>query len=98
MNLIDITKKFQSDAECFEFLEQQRWPDGVVRCVTCGNDKISRIERKAGIVTRGKSKGAERRNKKAQIYQCLEKTCKQQFSATSGTIFHDTRLPILTWF
>jgi hypothetical protein len=46
MNLIDITKKFQSDAECFEFLEQQRWPDGAVRCVTCGNDKISRITRK----------------------------------------------------
>jgi transposase-like protein len=89
MNLIDITKKFQSDAECFEFLEQQRWPDGVVRCVTCGNDKISRITRKTSATTK---------NKKAQIYQCLEKTCKQQFSATSGTIFNDTRLPILTWF
>src|SRR5580704_232348 len=89
MNLIDITKKFQSDAECFEFLEMQRWPDGTVRCVTCGNDKISRITRKTSATTK---------NKKAQIYQCLEKTCKQQFSATSGTIFHDTRLPILTWF
>jgi transposase-like protein len=89
MNLIDITKKFTSDAECFEFLESQRWPDGTVRCVTCGNDKISRITRKTSTTTK---------NKKAQIYQCLEKTCKQQFSATSGTIFHDTRLPILTWF
>jgi transposase-like protein len=89
MNLIDITKNFQTDAECFEFLEQQRWPDGVVRCVTCGNDKISRITRKTSATTK---------NKKAQIFQCLEKTCKQQFSCTSGTIFHDTRLPILTWF
>jgi len=89
MNLIDLTRKFKSDAECFEFLESRRWPDGVVRCVTCGNDKISRITRKTSATTK---------NKKAQIYQCLEKTCKQQFSATSGTIFHDTRLPILTWF
>jgi len=89
MNLIDITRKFQSDAECFEFLESQRWPDGVVRCVTCGNDKVSRITRKISATTK---------NKKSQIYQCLEKTCKQQFSCTSGTIFHDTRLPILTWF
>jgi transposase-like protein len=89
MNLIDITKKFQTDAECFEFLESQRWPDGVVRCVTCGNDRISRITRKTSATTK---------NKKAQIYQCLEKTCKQQFSSTSGTVFNDTRLPILTWF
>jgi transposase-like protein len=89
MNLIDITKKFQSDAECFEFLEQQRWPDGVVRCVTCGNDKISRITRKTSATTK---------NKRAQIFQCLEKTCKQQFSCTSGTLYNDTRLPILTWF
>jgi transposase-like protein len=89
MNLIEIIKNFKSDAECFEFLETQRWPDGTVRCVTCGNDKISRITRKTSATTK---------NKKAQIYQCLEKTCKQQFSATSGTIFHDTRLPILTWF
>jgi transposase-like protein len=89
MNLIDITKKFQTDAECFEFLEQQRWPDGTVRCVTCGNDKISRITRKTSTTTK---------NKRAQIYQCLEKTCKQQFSCTSGTLYNDTRLPILTWF
>ena len=89
MNLIEITRKYKSDAECFEFLESQRWPDGTVRCVTCGNDRISRITRKTSATTK---------NKKAQIYQCLEKTCKQQFSATSGTIFHDTRLPILTWF
>ena len=89
MNLIDMTRKFTSDAECFEFLESQRWPDGTVRCVTCGNDRISRITRKTSASTK---------NKRAQIYQCLEKTCKQQFSCTSGTIFHDTRLPILTWF
>jgi hypothetical protein len=89
MNLIDISRKFKTDAECFEFLEQQRWPDGTVRCVTCGNDKISRITRKTSATTK---------NKRAQIYQCLEKTCKQQFSCTSGTLYHDTRLPILTWF
>ena len=87
MNLIDISRKYANDSDCFAFLESQRWPDGVVRCVTCGNDKISRITRRTPS-----------KNKRAQIYQCLEKTCKQQFSVTSGTIFHDTRLPILTWF
>jgi transposase-like protein len=87
MNLIDVTKEFQTDEQCLAYLEAQRWPDGVVRCPTCGNDRISKITRKTAS-----------KNKRAQIYQCLEKTCKQQFSATSGTIFHDSHLSLTKWF
>jgi transposase-like protein len=87
MNLIDVTRELATDEECYAFLEKMRWPDGTVRCPTCGNDKISRITRKTPS-----------KNKRAQIYQCLEKTCKQQFSVTSGTIFNDSHLPLRTWF
>ncbi len=87
MNLIDVNEKFTTDEQCLAYLEQMRWPDGVVRCPVCGCDRISKITRKAG----GK-------NKRAQLYQCLEKTCKQQFSATSGTIFNDSHLPLHKWF
>ena len=80
MNLIDIGKELGTEQECFAFLERQRWPDGV-RCATCGCNRISRIERKS------KSK-----NVRKNLYQCLEPTCKQQFSVTSGTIFHDSRI------
>lgn len=86
MNLIDVNEKFATDEQCLAYLEAMRWPDGV-RCPVCGNDKVSRITRK----TAGK-------NKRAQIYQCLENTCKQQFSATSGTIFNDSHLPLHKWF
>jgi hypothetical protein len=41
---------------------------------------------------------APSKNKRAQVYQCLEPTCKQQFSVTSGTIFHDSRIPLSKWF
>jgi transposase-like protein len=86
MKLIDVTKAFTSDEQCLAYFENRRWPDGV-RCVTCGSDKYSRITRKS------KSK-----NKRAQLYQCLEPTCKQQFSATTGTIMHDSHLPLNKWF
>jgi len=34
-----------------------------------------------------------------RIYQCLlEKECGKEFSATSGTIFNDTHLPLTIWF
>jgi hypothetical protein len=91
MNLIDVAQKFPTDEECLEYIEQMRWPDGKVRCVTCGCDRISRIERKAGI-------GQPRKNVRKSLYQCLEATCKQQFSATSGTIFNDSHLPLYKWF
>ena len=86
MNLIDVATELATDEQCLAFLEKQRWPDGIVRCPTCGNDQISRITRKTAS-----------KNKRAQVYQCLEPTCKQQFSATNGSIFHDSHLPLHKW-
>jgi len=86
MKLIDVTKAFASDEQCLTYLEKSRWPDGV-RCTVCGAKEVSKITRKS------KSK-----NKRAQVYQCLEKSCKSQFSATNGTIFHDSHLPLSKWF
>ena len=87
MNLIEVNQQFATDEQCLAYLEEMRWPDGVVRCTVCGCDRISKITRKTPS-----------KNKRAQIYQCLEATCKQQFSATSGTIFADSHLPLHKWF
>jgi transposase-like protein/nicotinamide mononucleotide adenylyltransferase len=86
MNLLDVTRELATEEQCFSFLEAQRWPNGV-RCPVCGADKISRITRETPS-----------KNKRAQLYQCLEPTCKQQFSVTSGTIFHGSRVPLSQWF
>lgn len=86
MKLIDVSRAFASDEQCLAYLEASRWPEGV-RCTVCGNDKVSKITRKTPT-----------KNKRAQVYQCLETTCKSQFSATNGTIFHDSHLPLSKWF
>jgi transposase-like protein len=86
MNLIDVTAQFKSDDDCLAYLESMRWPDGI-RCPVCGCERISKITRKT-----------KTKNKRTRIYQCLEETCKQQFSATSGTIFNDSHLPLTKWF
>jgi transposase-like protein len=86
MNLIDVTQQFKCDDDCLAYMESMRWPDGI-RCPVCGCDKISKITRKPGS-----------KNKRTRIYQCLEETCKQQFSATSGTIFNDSHLSLTKWF
>lgn len=86
MNLNDVTSTFRTDEECLEHLEKTRWPDGV-RCPTCGCDRICKGTRQQSS-----------KNKRTRIYQCLEKTCLQQFSATNGTIFHRSHVPLTMWF
>src|SRR5712691_10428019 len=85
MRLIDVAKSLGTEEKCLAFHEKMRWPAGV-RCVTCGGDKISEITRQS-----------ESKNKRSLLYQCLEPTCKQQFSATSGTIFSDSHLSLDKW-
>ena len=86
MNIIDIQKRFASEDACLAKVEQMRWPDGVVRCPICGESRISRF------------KGKGKTGKVRHLLQCLEKTCRYQFTATTGTIFHDTHLPLNKWF
>ena len=88
MKLMEVTKAFATEEQCLAYLEAKRWPDGI-RCVACGSKNISRITRKVTKKTD---------NKRAQLYQCLEPSCKQQFSATTGTIFNGSHLPIDKWF
>jgi len=85
MNLIDLQQTFRTDDDALEYLAKLRWPEGV-RCVTCGTDKVKQY---ASPTTKQPTR---------KIYQCQEPTCKQQFTATAGTIFHDTHLPLTKWF
>jgi hypothetical protein len=86
MNLNTVTRKFKTEEECLEHLEKTRWPDGV-RCPTCGCDRVCKGTRKPSA-----------KNHRTRFYQCLEPTCKAQFSATNGTIFHRSHIPLSTWF
>ena len=86
MKLIDITRQFKSDDDCLDYIEKMRWPNGEIGCVHCG--EIGRVSR----ITREK-KG---KNQRTRLFQCL--ACGKQFSATSGTIFNDTHLPLTKWF
>src|SRR5712692_1021631 len=85
MKLIDVTAKFSTEDKCLDYIEKMRWPHGV-GCVHCGSMSVSTITRSTG------------KNKRTRIYQCVEKECGKQFSATSGTIFNDSHLPLTKWF
>jgi transposase-like protein len=83
MNLIEVSRQFGTEEQCYNYLEAVRWPDGV-HCPKCNNNHISKFQRE------GKSGKVQR------LYQCL--ACKKQFTATVGTIFEDTHLDLSKWF
>ena len=95
MNLIDVSTQLQTEDQCLDFIEKVRWLDGKIRCVRCGNDKVSRITRTVNPRVPRKEK---KQNKRTRLYACLESTCKHRFTPTVGTLFHDSHLPLSKWF
>ena len=47
---------------------------------------------------RSETRKASKANRRLWFYICLNSDCRQQFSPTSGTLFADSHLPLLTWF
>lgn len=98
MNLIDVTKTFETPEACNDFLEAMRWPDGAT-CLYCESKRVSKYVKKAGTRQRLNMDTGEMETKPVPtriLYVCLE--CGKQFSVTEGTIFNDTHLSLDKWF
>ena len=80
--LIDVLQL--TAEECREILIESRWPQGPI-CPKCGVPNPYRITR------RSKTK-----NLVSTLFKCRD--CKRQFSATVGTIFEDSKVPLNKWF
>jgi transposase-like protein len=83
MNLLKVTQTFATEDLALDYLISQRWPKGV-RCLACDCAKVYKI------ATRGKT------GKPCRLFECSE--CGLHFSATTGTLFHDSHLPLQKWF
>jgi len=43
MTLRQLMETFPDETACKQFLMDRRWPDGVVRCPRCGNEKVGKL-------------------------------------------------------
>ncbi len=83
LDLVELSARYADEDKAREELERLRWPQGVV-CPHCGVvDEASRIISAAGSSTR------------RGLWRCH--ACKEQFTATVGTIFEDSHIPIGKW-
>jgi transposase-like protein len=83
MNLLQVAKTFATEDMALAYWITTRWPSGV-RCLACDNAKVY------AITTKGKT------GKVCRLFECSG--CGLHFSATTGTLFHDSHLPLTKWF
>ncbi len=70
--------------------ENMRWPRGV-QCLACESKRITRITAKGKTNKKSGKTSPDR-----ELYQYNE--CRFQFTATTGTVYHDTHPPLHKWF
>jgi len=75
----------KSEDLCIRHLEQVRWPDGL-SCIRegCGSRRVMTF------TVKGKT------GKPRNLYECAD--CRYQYSVTTGTMFHNSHLPLNKWF
>ena len=95
--MTDITKNpiYTDETAARRFLEELRWPEGVL-CVHCGGfgDDIAPVQN-TGKRTKPAVEGKRYRPAREGLYYC--NACEKQFSVTVGTVMEDSHIPIHKW-
>ena len=82
MGIVESIGEYASEEDCHAILAAARWPDAL-SCIRCGSN-----DARSFLVQRGSTH--------RRIFQCND--CRYQFSSTTGTIFHHSRISLLKWF
>src|SRR6266700_2557159 len=85
LTLDEIQLRFSTDETARRYLEEIRWPNGVV-CPHCKNADQKRI---------WEIKENRAKKIRAGLYHCA--ACDKQFTCTVGTIFEDSHIPLRKW-
>jgi transposase-like protein len=87
-NLIELNDYFKEEKTCYEFLAQKIWLNGEPVCPHCGSVKVYTT----------KSRSNKPSKKDIPEYRCANKECAKKFTATVGTIFQASKIPLRTWY
>jgi hypothetical protein len=82
----DMIAAFRDEEHCRRLLESMVWPDGRI-CPACGY--------KRSIAIAGRDLG--KRRARPGLYQCSSGDCRFQFTVTTHTPLHATKLPLRVW-
>ena len=81
----EMTEAFSDESRCRRLLEAMVWPNGRI-CPACGYKQSTSIP--------GRDWG---KTKRTGLYQCSSGSCQHQFTVTTRTPLHSTKLPLRLW-
>lgn len=81
----EMVVAFQSEERCRRLLEAMVWPRGRI-CPACGCKESATLA--------GRDIG---RRARPGLYQCSNRECRFQFTVTTRTPLHSTKLPLRVW-
>jgi hypothetical protein len=81
----NMVAAFKDEERCRRLLEAMIWPKGRL-CPACGYKKSTALA--------GRNRG---RRARPGLYQCSNGDCRLQFTATTRTPLHATKLPLRVW-
>lgn len=76
---------FKDEKTCYQFLEKQRWADGIV-CPHCGSCRAPYNVKPRGIF------------KDIPSYRCSERGCDLPFTVRTNSIFEGSKVELRKWF
>lgn len=82
----DMIEAFRDEEHCRRLLEAMIWPNGRI-CPSCGY--------KRSLAIAGRDMGKKRA--RPGLYQCGHGDCRYQFTVTTRTPLHSTKLPLRLW-
>lgn len=82
LTLVSLAKEYSNERKARKLFESMRWPGGKPVCPRCGFDEIYKLT----------SKKESKTKLRAGVYCCA--ACRKPFTATVGTVFEASHVPI----
>src|SRR5437588_2013685 len=94
--VMTLAREIKSEADAYAYMERMRWPDGPV-CPHCRSRErhyflTPKTKDADNVEARRTTRGTMSQRR---VWKC--KSCRKQFSVTTRTVFHGTKVPLHTW-
>jgi transposase-like protein len=86
----NIRTKIACEADAYVYVENLRW-NGQPVCAHCGSDHVNLLNPANGISRKTRTGSMSQR----RVWKCY--TCRKQFSVTTGTVFHGSKVSLEIW-
>jgi transposase-like protein len=86
----NIRARITCEADAYVYVENLRW-NGHPVCAHCGSDHVNLLNPMNGISRKTRTGSMSQR----RVWKCY--TCRKQFSVTTGTVFHGSKVSLEIW-